>query len=131
MPRLQTFVSNKFLEEINNIVEIKRQEGAENADANISSTASMLLELGLRVYKIQRERSEGGFSQMEFNKVMLEHTSKISGMCSEILRISSLSEAVKGQERFDFNSMSAAIRTYSDDIVGRFFPDASNDDDKS
>ncbi len=56
MPRIQTFVSNQVREEIENLVTERRQEGATENDATVSSVTSMLIELGLRVYRIQREK---------------------------------------------------------------------------
>lgn len=58
MPRIQTFVSNQVREEIENLVTERRQEGATENDATVSSVTSMLIELGLRVYRIQREKKE-------------------------------------------------------------------------
>ncbi|MGK3466733.1 relaxosome protein TraM, partial [Escherichia coli] len=40
----------------------RRQEGATENDATVSSVTSMLIELGLRVYRIQREKKESGFN---------------------------------------------------------------------
>lgn len=56
MPKIQVYVNNAALDKINDIVEEKRQGGASIQDASISSTASMLIELGIRVYCIQLER---------------------------------------------------------------------------
>lgn len=52
MPRIQTFVSNQVREEIESLVTERRQEGATENDATVSSVTSMLIELGLRVYRI-------------------------------------------------------------------------------
>ncbi|MGK3503245.1 relaxosome protein TraM, partial [Escherichia coli] len=40
-------------DKVNAIVEQRRQEGARDKDISVSGTASMLLELGLRVYEAQ------------------------------------------------------------------------------
>ncbi|WP_071782217.1 relaxosome protein TraM [Escherichia coli] len=61
MPRIQTFVSNQVREEIESLVTERRQEGVTENDATVSSVTSMLIELGLRVYRIQREKKESGF----------------------------------------------------------------------
>ncbi|EEY7959244.1 TPA: hypothetical protein K8323_004929 [Escherichia coli] len=58
MPRIQTFVSNQVRKEIENLVTERRQEGATENDATVSSVTSMLIELGLRVYRIQREKKK-------------------------------------------------------------------------
>jgi hypothetical protein len=41
-------------------VEKRRAEGAKEKDVSFSSVASMLLELGLRVYEAQMERKNQG-----------------------------------------------------------------------
>ena len=84
MPRIQTFVSNQVREEIESLVTERRQEGVTENDATVSSVTSMLIELGLRVYRIQREKKESGFNQMEYNKLMLDNISRVRFMCSEI-----------------------------------------------
>ena len=80
MPRIQTFVSNQVREEIESLVTERRQEGATENDATVSSVTSMLIELGLRVYRIQREKKESGFNQMEYNKIMLDNISRVRFM---------------------------------------------------
>ncbi|HGA4800095.1 TPA: relaxosome protein TraM, partial [Salmonella enterica subsp. enterica serovar Birkenhead] len=50
MAKVQAYVSDEVAEKINAIVEKRRQEGARDKDISFSGTASMLLELGLRVY---------------------------------------------------------------------------------
>ena len=56
MARVNLYISNEVHEKINMIVEKCRQEGARGKDISLSGTASMLLELGLRVYDAQMER---------------------------------------------------------------------------
>ncbi|HAX6986523.1 TPA: conjugal transfer protein TraM, partial [Escherichia coli] len=55
MARVNLYISNEVHEKINMIVEKRRQEGARDKDISLSGTASMLLELGLRVYDAQME----------------------------------------------------------------------------
>ncbi|MFH4289441.1 relaxosome protein TraM, partial [Acinetobacter baumannii] len=50
MARVQAYASDEVAEKINAIVEKRRAEGAKEKDVSFSSVASMLLELGLRVY---------------------------------------------------------------------------------
>ncbi|VGD77579.1 single-strand binding protein [Klebsiella pneumoniae] len=51
MARVQAYASDEVAEKINAIVEKRRAEGAKEKDVSFSSVASMLLELGLRVYE--------------------------------------------------------------------------------
>lgn len=89
MPKIQTYCNNSVYEKISDLVMLRKQEGVE--EASFSNVSSMLLELGLRVYMIQRERKEGGFNQMEYNKMMLDNMARVRAMCSEIMKMSALS----------------------------------------
>ncbi|BBJ69832.1 MULTISPECIES: conjugal transfer relaxosome DNA-binding protein TraM [Enterobacter] len=124
MPRIQTFVSNQVREEIDAIITERRQEGATETDATVSSITSMLVELGLRVYRIQREMKEGGFNQMEYNKVMLESMVRVRAMCSEILKMNMLSEEPVASGKFDAKTIKLFIDKVAKESVGIFFPDA-------
>ncbi|EMR9378405.1 conjugal transfer protein TraM, partial [Escherichia coli] len=53
MAKVNLYISNDAYEKINAIIEKRRQEGAREKDVSFSATASMLLELGLRVHEAQ------------------------------------------------------------------------------
>ncbi len=127
MARVQAYASDEVAEKINAIVEKRRAEGAKEKDVSFSSVASMLLELGLRVYEAQMERKESGFNQTEFNKVLLENVIKTQFTISKVLAMESLSPHIKGDERFDFKSMVMNIRDDAKDVVEKFFPDENDD----
>lgn len=127
MPRLQTFVSNEVEQEIVDIINVKRSEGATKDEANVSNTTSMLIELGIRVYKLQRVKQEGGFSQAEFNKVMLENMMKTSLICQKLLRINSNNSEIKGIDEFAFNAMAAQIKNTATGVVTQFFPNTEDE----
>lgn len=122
MPKIQVFISNPIEEEILNIVQEKRSEGADKSEANVSNTSSMLIELGLRVYRLQNQRKEGGFSQTEFNKIMLENMMKTSLICQKVIRMSSKNSEVQGLDEFTLGNMSSQIKTSVDAVMERFFP---------
>lgn len=122
MPKIQVFITNPVEEEILNIVQEKRSEGADRNEANVSNTSSMLIELGLRVYKLQNEKKEGGFSQVEFNKIMLENMMKTSLICQKVIRMSSKNSEVQGLDEFTLGTMSSQIKTGVDTVMERFFP---------
>ena len=84
MARVILYISNDVYDKVNAIVEQRRQEGARDKDISLSGTASMLLELGLRVYEAQMERKESAFNQTEFNKLLLECVSLSVLMSPEI-----------------------------------------------
>lgn len=128
MPRIQTFVSNQVREEIESLVTERRQEGATERDATVSSVTSMLIELGLRVYRIQREKKEGGFNQMEYNRIMLDNMARVRAMCSEIMKMSALSHEVISNGNFDNEVIKRSIAKFAEDQVSVFFPEDEEKD---
>lgn len=127
MARVNLYISNEVHEKINMIVEKRRQEGARDKDISLSGTASMLLELGLRVYDAQMERKESAFNQTEFNKLLLECVVKTQSTVAKILGIESLSPHVSGNPKFEYASMVDGIREKVSVEMDRFFP--KNDDE--
>ncbi|EKA7107081.1 relaxosome protein TraM [Salmonella enterica] len=127
MPKIQTYVNNNVYEQITDLVTVRKQEGIE--EASISNVSSMLLELGLRVYMIQQEKKEGGFNQMEYNKLMLENVSRVRAMCTEILKMSVLSQESVASGNFDYTVIKPAIDKFSREQVSIFFPDDNDDQD--
>lgn len=122
MARVQAYPSDEVVDKINAIVEKRRAEGAKEKDISFSSVATMLLELGLRVYEAQMERKESGFNQKEFNKVLLENVMKTQFTISKVLAMDSLSPHINGDDRFDFKSMVMNIRDDAREVVESFFP---------
>ncbi|XVH42182.1 relaxosome protein TraM (plasmid) [Escherichia coli] len=120
-PRVNLYISNEVHEKINMIVEKRRQEGARDKDISLSGTASMLLELGLRVYDAQMERKESAFNQTEFNKLLLECVVKTQSTVAKILGIESLSPHVSGNPKFEYASMVDDIREKKSVEMDRFF----------
>ncbi|HFL5050509.1 TPA: conjugal transfer relaxosome DNA-binding protein TraM [Escherichia coli] len=127
MARVNLYISNEVHEKINMIVEKRRQEGARDKDISLSGTASMLLELGLRVYDAQMGRKESAFNQTEFNKLLLECVVKTQSTVAKILGIESLSPHVSGNPKFEYASMVEDIREKVSVEMDRFFP--KNDDE--
>ncbi|EEQ2187010.1 conjugal transfer relaxosome DNA-binding protein TraM [Escherichia coli] len=127
MARVNLYISNEVHEKINMIVEKRRQEGARDKDISLSGTASMLLELGLRVYDAQMERKESAFNQTEFNKLLLECVVKTQSSVAKILGIESLSPHVSGNPKFEYASMVDDIREKVSVEMDRFFQ--KNDDE--
>ncbi|WP_075339123.1 conjugal transfer relaxosome DNA-binding protein TraM [Yersinia enterocolitica] len=128
MPRIQTFVSNDIEQEIVDIINIKRSEGASKDEANVSNTTSMLIELGIRVYKLQRQKSEGGFSQIEFNKVMLENMMKTSFICQKLLGINSFNAEIQAMPKFQYKEMATQIKNDVESVMVNFFPSEDEKD---
>ena len=127
MARVNLYISNEVHEKINMIVEKRRQEGARDKDISLSGTASMLLELGLRVYDAKMERKGSAFNQTEFNKLLLECVVKTQSTVAKILGIESLSPHVSGKPKFEYANMVEDIREKVSVEMERFFP--KNDDE--
>lgn len=71
MPKVNVYLKTPMINEIKSLVEEDVQAGANPAEVSFSSKASMLLELGLRVYNLRRsEHSSNG--RDEFDRVLME-----------------------------------------------------------
>ncbi len=57
MPRKNIYFKDKIDREIENIIEIERQKGANGADISYSSQVNELVKLGLMVHKSREETS--------------------------------------------------------------------------
>ncbi|EJZ4003117.1 relaxosome protein TraM [Salmonella enterica] len=121
MAKVNVYISNEVHGKISAIVEKRRQEGARDKDISFSGTASMLLELGLRVYEAQMERKESAFNQTEFNKVLLENVLKTQSSVAKILGIGSLSPHVAGNQKFEYANMVEDIKDKVASEMERFF----------
>ncbi|EAB4450813.1 relaxosome protein TraM [Salmonella enterica] len=122
MAKIQVYVNESVSEKINAIAVQRRAEGAKEKDVSYSSIASMLLELGLRVYEAQMERKESAFNQTEFNKLLLECVLKTQSSVAKILGIESLSPHVSGNPKFEYANMVEDIREKVFIEMERFFP---------
>nr|WP_154908624.1 conjugal transfer relaxosome DNA-binding protein TraM [Klebsiella michiganensis] len=100
-----------------------QQSRAKEKDISYSSIASMLLELGLRVYEAQLERKESGFNQMAFNKALLESVIKTQFSVNKVLGIECLSPHVKDDPRWQWKGMVQNIQEDVQEIMHRFFPE--------
>ncbi|CAH3947394.1 conjugal transfer relaxosome DNA-binding protein TraM [Klebsiella michiganensis] len=123
MAKIQVYVNDNVSEKINAIAVQRRAEGAKEKDISYSSIASMLLELGLRVYEAQLERKESGFNQMAFNKALLESVIKTQFSVNKVLGIECLSPHVKDDPRWQWKGMVKNIQEDVQEIMHRFFPE--------
>ncbi|HGV3493538.1 TPA: conjugal transfer relaxosome DNA-binding protein TraM [Klebsiella quasipneumoniae subsp. quasipneumoniae] len=128
MAKIQVYVNDNVSEKINAIAVQRRAEGAKEKDISYSSIASMLLELGLRVYEAQLERKESGFNQMAFNKVLLESVIKTQFSVNKVMGIECLSPHVRDDPRWQWKSMVQNIQEDVQEVMNRFFPDDNEED---
>lgn len=82
----------------------------------------MLLELGLRVYKAQRESVDDPFDQQTFNKILLENMLLTSYTMSKVLGINSYNEEIKNMQVFDLKDMVNDIKTKVSNDMDKIFP---------
>ena len=130
MAKFQVYVNDNVAEKINAIATQRRAEGAKEKDISYSSIASMLLELGLRVYEAQMERKESGFNQMAFNKALLESVIKTQFTVNKVLGIECLSPHVSGNPRWEWPGLIENIRDDVQEVMLRFFPDEESEDEE-
>lgn len=128
MAKIQVYVNDNVSEKINAIAVQRRAEGAKEKDISYSSIASMLLELGLRVYEAQLERKESGFNQMAFNKALLESVIKTQFSVNKVMGIECLSPHVKDDPRWQWKSIVQNIQDDVQEVMIRFFPDDNSED---
>lgn len=121
MAKIQVYVNEKISEKINAIAVQKRAEGVKEKDISYSGIASMLLELGLRVYEAQMKTTSPGFNQMLFNKTILESVLKTQLTTSKLLGMASLSPHLEGNDNFIFKEMVLSIRKDSAEMLTKVF----------
>lgn len=85
MFKIQIYVNNCVFDGINNIMIECQIEGM--LDVSIFSVLLMLLELGLCVYELQKEKKESGFNQWEFDKIVFEMMLKFNVFNFYILKL--------------------------------------------
>ncbi|WP_109938926.1 conjugal transfer relaxosome DNA-binding protein TraM [Klebsiella quasipneumoniae] len=127
MAKIQVYVNDNVAEKINAIAVQRRAEGAKEKDISYSSIASMLLELGLRVYEAQMERKESGFNQMAFNRALLESMVKTQFTVNKVLGIECLSPHVNGNPKWEWSGLIENIRDDVSAVMEKFFPNESDD----
>ena len=130
MAKIQVYVNDNVAEKINAIAVQRRAEGAKEKDISYSSIASMLLELGLRVYEAQMERKESGFNQMAFNRALLESMVKTQFTVNKVRGIECLSPHVNGNPKWEWSGLIENIRDDVSAVMEKFFPNESEIEDE-
>lgn len=86
MPKVNVYMKNNMVEEIKKLVDDEIESGANPTEISFSSKACMLLELGLRVYKIrQSEQVDSGYD--EFDRVMMDSVLEAKYLTQNLMRI--------------------------------------------
>ncbi len=121
MPKIQVTITNEIYSKIIANVQKKQQEGLTDREANNSSEAAKLIELGLRVQSIQESKQDSPFNELEFYREVLRQLSITNASTQRILEMTSHNSEITGKPNFEFPKMMNDIKTYKDDIVGHFF----------
>lgn len=121
MPRTQVYVTQNSYKRIEAIVDEKKKDGADRSEANISSVAAMLLDIGLRVYEfqqkketqnnnVQNENDEQNLTQEKFNRTLMENVLKTSYASTILLQMLGKIEEVEKIDSFNFEKIREDIK---------------------
>ena len=125
MAKVQIYVSDETYKDIEQ--QLLTHRGEQGRQESLSSFSSMLLELGLRVYKAQREAVDDPFDQQTYNKILLENMLLTSYTMSKVLGISSYNSEIKGMQNFELKTMIGDIKTKVSDDILKLFPSPESD----
>lgn len=120
MAKIQIYVSDDTYKDIEQ--QLLTHRGEKGRQESFSSFSSMLLELGLRVYKAPRESVDDPFDQQTFNKILLENMLLTSYTMSKVLGINSYNEEIKNMQVFDLKDMVNDIKTKVSNDMDKIFP---------
>lgn len=130
MPRAQVYITQNNYKRIQSIVDAKKEDGADRTEANVSSVAAMLLDIGLRVYEFQQKKEKEGDSLQEsndlpdplmFNKILLENILKASYASTTLLQMIGNLDEVKNIDSFNYENVKVQIREKIDDQLTKVF----------
>lgn len=132
MPRAQVYISQNNYKRIQSIVDEKKEDGADRTEANISSVAAMLLDIGLRVYEFQKKKEQNdeiekneacaNSSDMRvFDRIMLENILRASYASTIILQMVGEMEELKGTESFNYDKVKSQIRSRIHEQMDKIF----------
>lgn len=132
MPRAQVYITQNNYKRIQAIVDAKKEDGADRTEANVSSVAAMLLDIGLRVYEFQQKKEQEGEvdsaqenndlpDPLMFNKVLLENILKASYASTTLLQMIGNLDEVKNIDSFNYENVKVKIRDKIDDQLTKVF----------
>ncbi|EIU2314799.1 hypothetical protein L4K04_003719 [Salmonella enterica] len=139
MPRAQVYITQNNYKRIQSIVDAKKEDGADRTEANVSSVAAMLLDIGLRIYEFQqkKEQEEGvdgegegngdvNLGSIEINKVIMENILKTSYASTILLQMVGNINEVKGVEFFNYENVKLQIREKVDNDLASLLNNEAN-----
>ncbi|MGX5056343.1 relaxosome protein TraM [Enterobacter asburiae] len=132
MPRAQVYISQNNYKRIQSIVDAKKEDGADRTEANISSVAAMLLDIGLRVYEFQQKKELEGNSgenhevlnSIDVDKTLMENVLKTGYAITVLLQMVSAIKDVKEVREFsDYINVKNRIRDETNSKMNEIFKD--------
>lgn len=133
MTRLQVYITKANLEKIKSIVNHERNHGADRNEANLSSVAAMLLNLGLQFYEFQQENKRDGRNDQPenddakkiamFNRIMMENVLKTSYASATILQMVGELDEIKNKSSYIFSDVKSMIRRKTESKLNEIFDD--------
>lgn len=126
MAKVQIYVSDETYKDIEQ--QLLTHRGEQGRQESLSSFSSMLLELGLRVYKAQREAVDDPFDQQTYNKILLENMLLTSYTMYKVLGINSHNSEVQDLSNFVLRDMINDIKSKVSDEMSKIFPSQSDSD---
>lgn len=132
MPRQNVYLKQKTLDEIRNLMDERKAEGATPSDANMSSICSELLEIGLRVTlqmkkREQQEEKNGGVTDEEkFRRECLDGVIKTKVISQNLLKLFYSLEEVKLDSRFNYTEMVDEIKEKSEQQLQQILGETEN-----
>lgn len=116
MPRHHVYMKQKTLDGIRRLVDERKNEGAGTSEANISSVAAELLEVGLRVTEQirkkekEQENNDGITDEERYQHRLLEECIKSRLASQEVLRLIFSIPEIKNDTRNDFSRLKDSLK---------------------
>lgn len=131
MPRAQIYITKANLEKIRSIVNHERNHGVDENEANLSSVAAMLLNLGLQVYEFQQRKKQNGENDQPenddakkvamFNRILMENVLKTSYASAAILQMVGELDEFKNKNSYGFHDLKSMIRRKTENKLSEIF----------
>ncbi|WP_370612420.1 relaxosome protein TraM [Citrobacter meridianamericanus] len=129
MPRHHVYMKQKTLDGIRRLVDERKNEGAGTSEANISSVAAELLEVGLRVTEQirkkekEQENNDGITDEERYQHRLLEECIKSRLASQEVLRLIFSIPEIKDDTRNDFSRLKDSLKQDVIKIMEMTLPD--------
>ncbi|UHM93596.1 relaxosome protein TraM [Rahnella victoriana] len=120
MTRVQTFIGKDTKKKLDAIVRQRSIDCSYTLDINLSNTAAMLIDLGIRTYHQERQQQDDKFDQGKYNEILLEHVMMISLIMQHLARNLSLDNMEVSTN--DPRPVSLVIDARVKETLMKFFP---------